>query len=237
MDFLKETDTLAQTFGMTHGYVAENFPRFARRQVLTRFIARYEIFKLVAPVKGSIVECGVHNGAGLFTWANLAAGLEPVRLHRRIIGFDTFEGFVDVDAKDKGGTENTELHAGGFRGETLEALQASAALYDRNRFLNHIDKVELVQGDATQTIPAYLEANQHLVVSLLWLDFDLYAPTKVALETLVPRMPKGAVICFDEINNTAWPGETAALAETLGIGALELRAFPFDPSIAYAVIG
>ena len=34
----------------------ENFPKYVRRQKLKRFLALYEIFKMVLPVKGSIVE-------------------------------------------------------------------------------------------------------------------------------------------------------------------------------------
>ena len=38
----------------------ETFPKYVRRQNLTRFMALYEIFKRVLHVKGSIVECGVN---------------------------------------------------------------------------------------------------------------------------------------------------------------------------------
>ena len=79
----------------------ENFPKYVRRQNLTRFLALYEIFKRVLSVKGSIVECGVHDGFGLMTWAKLSAILEPVNLTRRIYGFDTFEGFPSVSAADR----------------------------------------------------------------------------------------------------------------------------------------
>src|SRR5690242_8949128 len=79
----------------------ENFPKYVRRQNLTRFIALYELFKLVLPVKGSIVECGVNHGFGLMTWAKLSAILEPVNLTRRIYGFDTFEGFPNIAAQDR----------------------------------------------------------------------------------------------------------------------------------------
>ena len=40
----------------------ENFPKYVRRQNLTRFLALYEIVKRILPVKGSIVECGVNHG-------------------------------------------------------------------------------------------------------------------------------------------------------------------------------
>src|SRR6186997_571888 len=78
----------------------ENFPKYVRRQNLTRFLALYEIFNRVLNVKGSIVECGVNHGFGMMTWAKLSAILEPVNLTRRIYGFDTFSGFPSLSQKD-----------------------------------------------------------------------------------------------------------------------------------------
>jgi hypothetical protein len=78
----------------------ENFPKYVRRQNITRFLSLYEIFKLAVPVKGSIVECGVNNGFGLMSWAKFSAILEPVNLTRRIYEFDSFEGFPSVSEKD-----------------------------------------------------------------------------------------------------------------------------------------
>jgi hypothetical protein len=49
-------------------------------------------------------------------------------------------------------------------------------------------------------------------------------------------MPKGAVLAFDELNDRNRPGETVALTETLGIENLQLKHFPFDPHICYAVL-
>jgi hypothetical protein len=68
------------------------------------------------------------------------------------------------------------------------------------------------------------------------MDFDLYEPTKVALEAFVPRMPKGAILAFDELDNPIWPGETAALLESIGIKNLALQRLDFDPYIGFAVI-
>ena len=69
-------------------------------------------------------------------------------------------------------------------------LEDSIQLYDLNRSLGHIPKIELVEGDACKTIPDYVLENEHSLISLLYLDFDLYEPTKIALETFIPRMPK-----------------------------------------------
>ena len=79
----------------------EAFPKYVRRQNLTRFLALYEIFNKIINTKGSIVECGVQEGFGLMTWLKLSAILEPVNLTRRIYGFDSFEGFPEIGEEDK----------------------------------------------------------------------------------------------------------------------------------------
>ena len=91
-----------------------------------------------------------------------------------------------------------------------------------------------MKGDAGTTIPTFMRENPHTIVSLLHLDFDLYEPTKTALEHCLPRMPRGAVLLFDELNNRVWPGETAAVIETVGVRGLNIRRFAFEPHISYA---
>ncbi len=207
--------------------------KWARRQDITSFLARYEIFKQALPVKGSIVECGVFRGSGLMTWAKLSAVLEPNNLTRRIYGFDTFEGFPSVSDKDQtrgGGAEEGEFQVLSAHDELRELIRA----YDMDRFLGHVDKVHLIKGDAVKTIPTFLEGSPHLLVSLLFLDFDLYEPTKVALEHLLPRMPRGAIIAFDELDNPSWPGETLAMLDN--IRSFRLERLEFDPYKAYAVL-
>ena len=210
-----------------------NFPLYVPRQDLTRFLCKYEIFKRVLNVQGSIVECGVFFGGGLLGWAQLSAVFEPVNHQRRVIGFDTFEGFRPL-AEGDAGSESAEAHEGGLAIDSYQEIVRCTQLLDMNRPVGHIPKVELVRGDATETIPRYLEENPHLVVSLLYLDFDVYAPTKVAIENLLPRMPKGAVVAFDELNLGDWPGETVAALEALDLGSLRLERFPWGSTICFA---
>jgi len=96
----------------------DNFERYVRRQQLARFMARYELFKKIINIKGSIIECGVHHGGGLLAWGKMSAALEPYGLHRKVIGFDTFEGFPTIHEHDTGGKENTELVEKGFSAHT-----------------------------------------------------------------------------------------------------------------------
>ncbi len=211
-----------------------NFPKYVRRQDMTKLLARYEIFKRVLHTKGSIVECGVFRGAGVMSWGLFSEILEPVDLTRRIYGFDTFAGFPNVSEKDDNSVRKPS--EGDLKADVYDELQSIIKTFDSGRFLGHIDKVKLIKGDASKTIPAFIKQNQHLVVSLLFLDFDLYEPTKIAIENFFPRMPKGSIIAFDEIDNPIWPGETMALLDTLGINRLKIERLDFDPYIGFAVI-
>lgn len=213
-----------------------NFAKFVPRQALSLFLAKNELFQRVLRVHGHIVECGVFLGGGLMTWAQLSAVYEPVNHTRRIVGFDTFTGFVGLAEEDAGGAL-PYAEPGGLATNAYEDVREAARLYDLNRPIGHIPRIELVQGDALETMPQYVEENPHLVVAMLYLDFDLYEPTKAALDTFVPRMPKGAVIAFDELNQAAWPGETLAVLESVGIRQLRIERSPLTPALSYAVLG
>lgn len=219
----------------------ENFAKYVPRQNLARFLARYEIFKLIKDVQGSIVECGVLFGGGLMSFAKLSTILEPYNFQRRIIGFDTFTGFPSIDEADLKGKpdrKSAHLKQHGFAAEgAYEDILKAIELYDISRYLNHFPKVQVVKGDFAVTSKQFIKDYPHLVVSCLYLDFDIYQPTRTALEHFLPRMPKGSVLVFDELNEEAFPGETIAVMEMLDLRSTRVRRFDFEPRISYAVIG
>jgi hypothetical protein len=212
-----------------------SFSKYVPRQDLSQFLAKHEIFKHVLNIHGHIIECGVFLGGGLMTWAQLSAIYEPVNHVRRIVGFDTFTGFPHLSSRDKGDNE-VYARIGGLASNAEADLRECLRLYDLNRTIGHIPRVELVVGDALETIPRYLADNSHLIVAMLYLDFDLYEPSKLALQTFLPRMPKGAIICFDELGESAWPGETLAALETIGLRNLRITRFPFTSQLCYAAL-
>lgn len=212
----------------------ENFTKYVREQKLRQLFALYEIFKKVVPVKGSIVECGVYRGFSLMAFAMMSSIFDPINLTRRIYAFDTFAGFPSVKSKDA--SAHGRFARGTLSSNSEDELNEILNVYDSNRFLGHIPKVRLIKGDAVKTIPKFMKENPHLVVSLLFLDFDLYEPTRAAIEHFAPRMPKGSVIAFDELDNPLWPGETLALLETLGVNGLKIQRLEFDPYIGFAVV-
>jgi hypothetical protein len=211
------------------------FPKYVPVSELGRFLAKDRIFQKILNVQGSIVECGVYLGGGLMAWATLSSIFEPLNHLRKVIGFDSFEGFTDIHEKDKY-DEDKLRKKGELNCPSYEDLKECVGIYDLYRPLGHIPKVEIVKGDAMQTIGEYLERTPHLVVSLLYLDFDLYEPTKNAMEKCVPRMPKGAVIAFDQLNQKYWPGETSAVLDSVGLRNLRIERFSFQPQLSYAVL-
>jgi len=213
-----------------------NFPKYVPQPALNRFLCRHLLFQRILKVHGSILECGVHLGGGLMSWAQLSAIYEPLNHVRKIIGFDTFQGFATVHEKDRTGTSSEPVGKGALAAPALDDLREAVRLYDLGRTLAHIPKVDLVAGDACETIPKYLGDNPHLVIALLYLDFDVYEPTKTALQTFLPRMPKGAVLVFDELAVQQWPGETLAAVEVVGLHNLKLRRIPHHPQISYTVL-
>ena len=213
----------------------QNFSLYTPRQDLTNFLVRYEIFKRVLDIQGSIIECGVLRGGGLMAWAQFSAILEPTNHQRRIVGFDTFSGFPKLSKQDRS-SESDQARPGGLAVDSYEHLQHCVELFDMNRFIGHVPKVEMVRGDAAKTIAQYLKENSQLIVSLLYLDFDIYEPTLAALKHFLPRMPKGAVIAFDELNLKDWHGESVAVLESLKLRDYRIERCSFGSVISFAQI-
>ena len=234
---MDEYEKLFATFPGTTLSKLECFTRHVRRQTLSKFLARAEIFKKILSVHGSIIDLGVSGGQSLMTWGQLSTIFEPLNYTRQIIGFDTFKGIPTISDKDTTGSSPSEhLKEGGFAFQDVDALKNVIKAYDGNRVLSHIKKIELVEGDIKKTLPHYIKNNQHLVVSMLHIDVDVYEPTSIALKHVLPLMPKGAIIVFDEINQIPYPGETRAVKDVIGLNNLRIERFTWETGISYAVL-
>lgn len=235
-------ELMEEYFQKAYGSLSEkidNFSKFVSRQSLSIFLYKYELFKKILNIQGSIIECGVHIGGGTFTFAKLSSILEPINYQRKIIGFDTFEGFPECTPEDLATKNRSEFaYKGAFAVPNIEMdLQEGRRLYDMNRFINHIPKLSFVKGDINKTLPKFLEENPHTIISLLYLDLDIYKPTKTVLELVLPRMPKGSIIAFDQLNSEYWPGETKAVLDILtSLNKIKIQRFPFEPSRCYTII-
>ena len=210
-------------------YVADAPFVFANRIAVTAALSRIELFKMVQDIPGAIVECGVYKGNSLMLYMQLSMILEPYAINRSIIGFDTFQGFASIDEKEDPADINESMFSD--TDETL--IQDMIEANDLIRPVNRIPRCEIVKGDILETVPAFVKTRPDLVVAMLILDTDLYSSTKVALETFLPYMPKGAIVVLDEVAYRNFPGETAALRDVLDLNKIELKRLPFDSCVGY----
>ncbi len=212
----------------------KNFPKYVSRKYVARFLVQNELFKKQIGIKGSIVECGVHQGGGLLTWGKLSSIYEPHNYHREVIGFDTFEGFPSV-SKQKDKSKGAYKKNFSEKVDIIKDIELVSKFLDSERSIKNKKKIKLVKGDANYTIPKFIKKNSHILISLLYLDFDIYEPTKTALKYFYSRIPKGGIIAFDELNNSDWPGETLAVLEELNLKKHKIENFYFEPNISYII--
>ena len=202
---------------------------------LARLLFFYEIYKKIISTHGIIVEFGVRWGQTLSIMSALRGIFEPFNRHRKIVGFDTFDGFKGLSDKDG---KNCGCSDGAFSvtSDYEDYLDKILHLQEQLNPIPHLKKYELVKGDAVVTIPEYFMRHPESLISLAILDFDIYHPTKAALEAIKPRLFKGSILVFDELSDDIFPGETIALMETIGVSGLRIQRFPMTARICYAVV-
>ncbi len=211
-----------------------HFSVFTKRQVISRILYQDFLYRKIVDVPGVILEFGVHWGATIATLINLRGIHEPYNHSRYIYGFDTFSGFPNVSDADGGFPKNGDYSTSvGYEEELTEIL----TIHESFAPIDQIKKFDLIKGDVTETLPTFLEANPHIIIAMAVFDMDIYSPTKSALALILPRLTKGSLLVFDELNCRHFPGETQAVREVLGLNELRLQRVPHQPYCAFAVIG
>jgi len=216
--------------------VLANLGLFLTSKNLARILFFYEIYrKIVHNTHGIIAEFGVRWGQTVSIMSALRGIFEPFNRHRKIVGFDTFEGFKGMSEKDGSTCKCTEGSFSVSPGYE-EYLDEIMSLQEALNPISHLKKYELVKGDATITVPEYFKCNPETIVSLAIFDFDIYAPTKVALETIKPHLCKGSILVFDELSDDLFPGETLALKEVFDLNSVKIQRYPMASRISYIEI-
>jgi len=213
-----EIETLLEDHFQRHDVsrreICRNFPVYARRLFLKRFLAHYEFFRRTVDLPGDIVELGVYRGVSLMSWANFLEIRNMGDRAKQVIGFDNWKGFVSLHPKD--GKEDPRVNkvVGGYDAACFrDILKDALTIFDRDRFIPHKPRVILVEGQIEESVPKFIRENPGLRISLLHIDCDLYLPTRTALESLWPRVVTGGVVIFDDYGIRPWEGESAAADE------------------------
>jgi len=214
------------------------FPRFVPRQAIAYFLVRYEIFQYVVRLHGSILDFGVYRGSSFFTWLQLSSIFEPYNHVRKVIGFDSFEGFSTLEEADQSaeGMEFSLKRQAGMAFPNGEAeLSRGSSLLDMNRPLGHVGKASIVKGPLPQSLVGYLDQHPETIVALANFGLGLYGPTRDSLALLRPRLQRGSVLVFEDLNQAMWPGESKALYEVFQPEEISLQWSPICPHVSWLI--
>ena len=195
--------------------IEQNFSAYISRMLITRFLAYYELFKLIENRPGWIVECGIYRGFSLFTLGKLLEIFCMGDKTRKVLGFDNFKGFTalhDEDGPEDRSVTRTEggTNPSDFRDEFFKLL----ALNNQDAFAPWAERINVVEGDVQTTVPQYCDNNPGLRISMLHIDIDIYEPVSTCLENLYPKVVPGGIVVLDEFAHKDWPGESKAVEDT-----------------------
>jgi len=231
-DIQKQFVALFKSSLLPDDEILPNLGLFLTSKALSRILFFYEIYKKIIHTHGIIIEFGVRWGQTLSIMSALRGIFEPFNRHRKIVGFDTFEGLKGISKNDG---ELSKCKDGSFSVTPgyEDYLDRILSMQEKLNPMSHLKRYELVKGDAVKTIPEYLKRHPETIISLAIFDFDIYAPTKAALEAIKPHLCKGSILVFDELCDDILPGETIALRETWGLNNVRLQRFPMTARISY----
>lgn len=206
-----------------------NFGLYMRSSYLANILCMNEIYQKILPLPGVIMEFGTWWGSNLTIFNNLRGVYEPYNYSRKVIGFDTFTGYPDLLKEED--RQSPWLKSGNYAvpDDYVQYLESVLLYHEKENPLPHKRKFDLIKGDVTETLPKYFVDHPETIVAMAFLDLGIYDATKRTLENLMPRLVKGSVIVFDEINCPEMPGETVALMEVFGLNKYRIERSQYTP--------
>lgn len=94
-DQLQTMAQLVRENGIPEGELLQNLGLFLTRQNFSRLLFVKHLYEQIINIQGDIVEFGVRWGQNPAAFSALRGILEPYNHSRRLVGFDTFEGFPE----------------------------------------------------------------------------------------------------------------------------------------------
>lgn len=155
----------------------------------------YDILKEFKNIEGkfSILEFGVADGVS-FTKHLFATKYMGMSDKVMVYGFDTFEGMPQVtDNRNNDLVGNDDWIAGQFKGN-YEILNS----YCKLKYTNYKLYKGLFENSLTGGVLKNFSIYQPI---LIWIDCDFYTSAKIVFEKILPVIPNGCLIYFDELNN------------------------------------
>jgi O-methyltransferase len=153
-------------------------------------------------IEGDIVECGIWKGISI-VFFNKILDLNKIK-EKKIIGYDTFEGFPKPSQKDitkDGSSMRSRFETNKINVDSSNWNYCSLADVRMNIENNTISSknIVLIKGKVENTLKD--ENNIPKKISILKLDTCLYESTKKELKILFPRIQKGGILIIDNYIN------------------------------------
>lgn len=148
-----------------------------------RYYVLWTALKEAKDLPGNFVQCGVYMGDQAYFMAKVS--------DKTVYLFDSFEG-----AKDLGEFDNEFYVENPFK----------CTVEDCERTLSQFDNVSINVGP----VPANFEKVEQ--ISLLYVDVNLYEPTKISLESLWSKIVDNGILMVDTHDNYS-TGATKAVIE------------------------
>lgn len=156
----------------------------------------YQLLRLALRLEGDCYEFGCYRG---YSAAFLAETMQVLNVrNKKIVLFDTWEGMPSSDK-----AADSFYRSGDFADTALETVQRALKPWQ--------DRFEYIQGDICQTLP--LQRPRPLCYARI--DVDLYAPARVALETIYDWVVEGGIVYLDDYVSEKTVGERLAVDEVL----------------------
>lgn len=208
---------------------------YMRSSALTKVLYINELYEQILDIPGVVLEFGTWWGQNLILFENLRSIYEPFNHDRRVVGFDTFEGYPSISENDK---KSEIIKEGGYTttNDYDDYLNSLLEYHEKENVLFFERKHKLIRGDVSKTVPEFFVQEPHTIVAMAYFDLALYEPSKICFEAIKPHLIRGSVIALDEINNPAYPGETIALKETWGLNFGRIVKSRFMPGRAYLIV-
>lgn len=212
----KEIFQLMNSYPATDDEKERSLGLFLRGSLLARILAINDIYKKIIDIPGAIFDIGTWRGQTAVICENLRAIHEPLHFNRRIVCFDTFDGYQGFSDKDK----ETTLHRDGTYGvggeDYAELLRFLLLQHEKCNAMGHNNgKHKVVKGDCRVTIPEFFADNSNEYVALAFFDVNSYDPTHKAFESVWPRLIPGGVVAFWQLTRNTIPAEARVFAEQI----------------------
>ena len=165
---------------------------FVRTGLIAKLLFMKEIYEEIIDTPGNIVEVGCWFGQSSVIFENLRAILEPFNCSRRIVSFDTFNGYVETSGLKIKNEEIEKYRALDDWIGSLGDIQESHKIIN-----NSVTNFTNIKGDIFQTIPDFISKNME-PIAMIYYDIATYNTLKLTFETLVPFLVKGGLFVFDD---------------------------------------